>query len=312
VVVRASFAGIFLLCTLTAFAQPDPQAGPPRAPGEFRADTTLVLVPVSVTDPSNRYVLGLEKKDFHLFEDDVEQKVSSFSAEDAPLSIGLLVDTSGSMGAKLETSRRAVAEFLKALNPADEAFLVEFSDRAELTVGLTSHPTEIENKLAEMNSGGLTALLDAIHAGLQEIKHAKNPRKALLVISDGGDNNSRYTASEIEGLVREADVQIYAMGVFEPVLSFGLTGEEMSGPKLLSEISEQTGGRALAASNLRDLPSIAERIGIELRNQYVLAYSPANKNHDGKYRRVEVKLDQPKALPPLKARWRLGYYAPGE
>ena len=170
----------------------------------------------------------------------------------------------------------------------------------------------IEDKLTSVTSGGLTALLDAVHTGLQEMKHAKNPRKALLIISDGGDNNSRFTANQIEDLVREADVQIYAMGVFEPVLSFGVTSAEMSGPKLLSEIAEQTGGRALAATNLRDLPSIAERIGIELRNQYVLAYSPANKNHDGKYRKVQVKLDQPKALPALKARWRLGYYAPND
>ena len=288
------------------------QSDPP-ATAAFRAESTLVLVPVSVTDPSNRYVLGLEKQDFHLLEDDVPQTIAFFSNEDAPLSIGLLVDTSGSMGAKLDTSRRAVVEFLKTLNAADEAFLVEFSDRAELAVGLTSDAGAIENKLTAVTSGGLTALLDAVHTGLQEMKHAKNPRKALLVISDGGDNNSRFTASQIEDLVREADVQIYAMGVFEPVLTFGLgkTGAaELSGPKLLSEIADQTGGRALAASHLRDLPSIAERIGIELRNQYVLAYSPANKNRDGKYRKVQVKLDQPKALPALKARWRLGYYAP--
>jgi VWFA-related protein len=205
-----------------------------------------------------------------------------------------------------------VVEFLKTLNASDEAFLVEFSDQAQLAVSLTGNPGEIQNKLTSVTSGGLTALLDAVHVGLQEMKRAKNPRKALLIISDGGDNNSRFTATQIEDLVREADVQIYAMGVFEPVLSFGLGPAEMSGPKLLSEIADQTGGRALAATNLRDLPGIAERIGIELRNQYVLAYSPANKNHDGKYRKVQVKLDQPKALPALKARWRLGYYAPNE
>ncbi len=192
---------------------------------------------------------------------------------------------------------------------------------AELAVPLTSKPDEIEDKLTSVTSGGLTAMLDAVHTGLQEMKRAKNPRKALLIISDGGDNNSRFTATEIEDLVREADVQIYAMGVFEPVLSFGLGKAgaaaglgpaEISGPKLLSEIADQTGGRALAASSLRDLPGIAERIGIELRNQYVLAYSPVNKNHDGKYRKVQVKLDQPKALPALKARWRAGYYAPND
>ena len=287
----------------------------------FRADSTLVLVPVSVTDPANRYVLGLTKDDFHITEDNIEQKITSFSSEDAPLSVGLLVDTSGSMGAKLETSRQAVSEFMKTLNTADEAFLVEFSDQAELAVPLTHASTAIENAMSSATSGGLTALLDAVHLGLQEMKHAKNPRKALIVISDGGDNNSRYTSSQITDLVREADVQIYAMGVFEPTLSFGLPSSlaggklgpaELDGPRLLSEIANQTGGRALAATNLRELPSIAERIGIELRNQYVLAYSPQNAGHDGKYRKIDVKLHQPKLLPELKARWRLGYYAPSE
>jgi Ca-activated chloride channel homolog len=295
----------------------------------FRADSTLVLVPVSVTDPSNRYVLGLAKEDLRLFEDGVEQKVTHFSNEDAPLSIGLLVDTSGSMGAKLDTSRRAVAEFLKTLNKADEAFLVEFSDKAELAVPLTSDAGAIQSSMTNATSGGLTALLDAVNMGLQEMKHAKNPRKALLIISDGGDNNSRYTSTQISDLVREADVQVYAMGVFEPSLSFGLSAAlssalsggsssgrlgtaELDGPRLLSAIADQTGGRALAASNLRELPGIAERIGIELRNQYVLAYSPQNPSRDGKYRKIEVKLQQPKALPALKARWRLGYYAPAE
>jgi Ca-activated chloride channel family protein len=287
----------------------------------FRADSTLVLVPVSVTDPSNRYVLGLEKEDLRLFEDGVEQKVTHFSNEDAPLSIGLLVDTSGSMGAKLETSRRAVAEFLKTLNTADEAFLVQFSDQAQLAVPLTGDAGAIESSMTSATSGGLTALLDAVNMGLLEMKRAKNPRKALLIISDGGDNNSRYTSTQISDLVREADVQVYAMGVFEPSLSFGLSSgsrsgrlgtAELDGPRLLSAIADQTGGRALAATNLRDLPGIAERIGIELRNQYVLAYSPQNPSRDGKYRKIEVKLQQPKGLPALKARWRLGYYAPAE
>jgi Ca-activated chloride channel family protein len=315
VVVRALVA-VFCACAIL-FGQSDPKDIPAKDTTAFRADSTLVLVPVSVTDPSNRYVLGLAKEDFHLFEDDVEQKVTHFSNEDAPLSIGLLVDTSGSMGAKLDTSRRAVSEFLKTLNASDEAFLVQFSDQAQLAVPLTSDARAIESSMTTATSGGLTALLDAVNLGLQQMKRAKNPRKALLVISDGGDNNSRYTATQISDLVREADVQIYAMGVFEPSLSFGLGGgklgtAEMDGPRLLSAIAEQTGGRALAATNLRELPGIAERIGIELRNQYVLAYTPQNPGHDGKYRKIEVKLQQPKALPALKARWRLGYYAPSE
>ena len=316
---------VFCAFTTVLLGQSDPKDAPLKDTTAFRADSTLVLVPVSVTDPSNRYVLGLAKEDLRLFEDGVEQKVTHFSNEDAPLSIGLLVDTSGSMGAKLDTSRRAVAEFLKTLNAADEAFLVEFSDQAQLAVPLTSDAGAIESAMTSATSGGLTALLDSVHMGLQEMKRSKNPRKALLIISDGGDNNSRFTSTQISDLVREADVQIYAMGVFEPTLSFGLSrgltggsgggalgSAELDGPRLLSEIADQTGGRALAASSLRELPGIAERIGIELRNQYVLAYSPQNPSHDGKYRKVEVKLQQPKALPALKARWRLGYYAPSE
>jgi VWFA-related protein len=316
-----SLVAVFCAFATLSFGQSGPKDAIAKDTTAFRADSTLVLVPVSVIDPSNRYVLGLSKDDFHLTEDGVAQKITHFSNEDAPLSIGLLVDTSGSMGTKLDTSRRAVAEFLKTLNTSDQAFLIEFSDQAQLAVPLTNDAGAIESAMTNATSGGLTALLDAVNMGLQEMKRAKNPRKALLIISDGGDNNSRYTSTQIADLVREADVQIYAMGVFEPTLSFGLGGRlggatsgsaELDGPRLLSEISQQTGGRALAATNLRELPGIAERIGIELRNQYVLAYSPQNTSRDGRYRKIEVTVQQPKALPALKARWRLGYYAPGE
>ncbi|MGA8030312.1 MAG: VWA domain-containing protein, partial [Bryobacteraceae bacterium] len=278
----------------------------------LRAETTLVVIPVSVTDSSNRFVLGLEKQDFRLFEEETEQKITQFSGEDAPLSVGLLVDISGSMGEKIGTSRQAVAEFLKTMNASDEAFLIEFSDRAQLALGFTDNPEEIQNKLLSVESQGLTALLDAVHMGIGEMKKAKNPRKALLIISDGGDNNSRYSASEIKDLVREADVQIYSMGVFEPFPYLTFSAAELSGPRLLSQISQQTGGRAFAATQSSDLPGIATRIGIELRNQYVLAYTPSNRERNGKYRHVEVKLNPPQGLPALKARWRLGYFAPAQ
>jgi Ca-activated chloride channel family protein len=302
----------FVLSLLGAVAIAGFGQSDPRPEVGFRADTTLVLIPVSVTDSSNRYVLGLEKQNFRLMEDNAEQTIAHFSSEDAPLSVGLLVDTSGSMGSKLDVSRKAVIEFLKTLNATDEAFLVEFSDHAQLAAPFTHDTYEIEKKLGAAKSGGLTALLDAVNLGLQQMKEARNPRKALLIISDGGDNNSRYSSHEIETLVREADVQIYAMGVFEPYFNLGLTPAEIGGPRLLAEISEQTGGRALAATNSIELPGIAERIGLELRNQYLLAYSPGNRTRDGKYRRVQVTLLPPKELPPLKTRWRLGYYAPSQ
>lgn len=273
-------------------------------------DTTLVVIPVTVTDPMNRFVLGLEKEDFTILEEGAEQKITHFSGEDAPLSVGILVDTSGSMDFKLDTSRRAVAEFLKTMNAQDEAFLIQFNDQAQVAQAFTSDMREIENRMTSLRAGGLTALLDAVDLGVREMKKAKNPRKALVVVSDGGDNHSRYTASDIKDVVREADTQIYAMGVFEPNLLPQMTTVEVSGPRLLAQIADQTGGRAFGASEFSQLPAIAEKIAIELRNQYVLAYSPTNGERDGKYRHVEVRVRQPKGLPTLKARWRLGYYAP--
>jgi VWFA-related protein len=181
-----------------------------------------------------------------------------------------------------------------------------------VSVPFTTHPKEIETALTNSQPGGLTAMLDAVDTAVREMKKAKNPRKAIVVVSDGGDNSSHYTAAQIESLVREADVEIYAMGVFEPVFNLGLTTSEISGPKLLSEISSQTGGRAFAATLSSDLPAVAARIAIELRNQYVLSYYPQNQARDGAYHKVEVKLAQPKGISTLKAHWRLGYYAPSD
>jgi len=278
----------------------------------LRIDTTLVLIPVTVTDPMNRFVTGLDKENFRVFEDKTEQPIVQFSSEDAPLSIGVVFDCSGSMGNKLVKSRQAVAEFFKTANPEDEFFLVEFSERAELAVKFTHALEDIQNRLTFTQSKGRTALIDAVYLSLHQMKKARNPRKALLIISDGGDNNSRYTESEIKNLVREADVQIYAIGIFEPVGNRGRTQEELEGPSLLSEIAEQTGGRHFPVENLNELPDIAAKIGIELRNQYIIGYSPKNQGRDGKYRRVQVKLVQPRGLPPLRAFWRMGYYAPTE
>jgi Ca-activated chloride channel family protein len=272
-------------------------------------DTTLVVVPVTVTDPQSRFVLGLEKKDFSIFEDGAEQKITHFSGEDAPISVGILIDTSGSMDPKMETSRRAVAEFLKTMNAQDEAFVIQFSDKAEVVQPFTPDVKDIDARMGSLKAGGLTALLDSIELGIREMKKAKNPRKALVVVSDGGDNNSRYTATDIQDIVKEADTQIYAMGVFEPNFFTAMAKEQVSGPRLLAQIADQTGGRAFGASEFSQLPAIAEKIAIELRNQYVLAYSPINKERDGKYRKVEVKMRAQKGLPALKARWRLGYYA---
>jgi VWFA-related protein len=311
---RATECHQFRVCAFVALAAGAVSngAGADRAAGQtdIRVRSTLVVIPAAVTDAYNRFVLGLEKKDFTLREDGVEQKLTQFADENAPLSTGLLVDTSGSMGAKMAISREAVHQFLKTMDPADEACLIEFGDRARVVQDFSNHSETIEDKISGTEAEGLTALLDAVSLGLDEMKKAKNTRRALVIISDGGDNNSKYSAAEIEDLIRKADVQVYSMGVFERFPMLALSAAELSGPKLLSQLSEQTGGRVFAASDAHDLPAIANRIGVELRNQYILAYSPSNHARNGKYRRVEVRVKTPPGLADLKVRWRTGYYAP--
>jgi len=283
---------------------------------DIRVDTNLVLIYVSVTDPIGRYVTGLDKENFKLTEEfngkKVEQDISQFSAEDAPMSVGVVFDTSGSMGAKLERSRQAVGQFLKTANPEDEFFLVQFNDRPELVVPFTPDIEELQNRLLFTQPRGRTALLDGVYMAMNQMKKAKNPRKAILIISDGGDNSSRYTESEVKTQVRESDVQIYAIGIFESMAGRNRTPEEASGPQLLNEIAEQTGGRFFSADTLNDLPDIAAKIGLELRNQYVLGYSPKNKERDGKFRRVQVRLVKTAGMPQLKPTHRPGYYAPAQ
>jgi len=280
---------------------------------DLRIDTTLVLVPVSVTlAATGKLLTGLEKENFELSEDKVGQEIASFGSEDVPLSIGIVFDCSGSMSNKLDRSRQAVAQFLRTANPEDEFFLVQFNDRPELTVSFTSRPEDIQGHLTWVQSKGRTALLDGVAMAMNEMKKAKNGRKALLIISDGGDNSSRFTESEVRSWVREGDVQTYAIGIYEQIGARGRTPEELGGPGLLSDLAEQTGGKSFNVENLADLPDVAAKIGLELRNQYVLGYNPKNAAHDGKYRKVEVKLVKVKELPPLRARYRPGYVAPAQ
>ena len=282
--------------------------GIPKRTANIRADTNLVLVPVTVCDPFNRPVTGLEKEHFKLFDDKVEQTVTHFAMDDEPVAVGLVFDISGSMGPKLRTSREAAVQFFKTANPDDEFFLVEFNDTPRLVVPLGGDISEVQNQLTFSQSKGRTALLDAVVLALHELKKSQKNRKALLIISDGGDNCSRYSETEVRNNVRESDVLIYAIGIYEPYGSRGRTSEEMSGPGLLSEITEQTGGRHFPAES-SELPDIAGKIGIELRNRYVLGYSPTDRQRDGRYHPVTVKVVPPHGLPPLRAYWRRGYYA---
>jgi VWFA-related protein len=211
------------------------------------------------------------------------------------------------MGDKLSRSRMAATQFFRIANPEDEFFLVEFDNSPRLRVPLTSDTGTIENQLIFSKSHGSTALLDAVYMALHEMRRSKKNKKALLIISDGGDNHSRYSQKEVTAVVRESDVLIYSIGVF----GGGTTPEEAGGAGLLGKISEQTGGRLFEANPV-ELPDIARKIGIELRNRYILGYSPQNQARDGKYHRITVQVVPPRGLPKLSAHWRLGYNAPIE
>jgi Ca-activated chloride channel homolog len=293
-------ACVSLLLTAAALA-----AGP-RTVHPIRVDSTLVLIPVSVTDPANQPVIGLASDQFQLFEGKTEQKGLRLFRDDAPLSVGIVFDASGSMTSKVVEARRAVAEFLKSANPEDEFFLVTFSGEAELTVPFTSDADEIRDRLGSAGTHGKTALLDAVYLALHNMARASNPRRALLVISDGDDNQSRYQESDLRAVLQESDVWVYTIGVF-PAISHPIPEAAGDGSKLLTVLAEATGGRHFAIHRANQLPEAAATIALALRNRYVLAYRPALVA-DGKYHRVVVRLVERRGR---HLTWRSGYYAPG-
>ena len=257
----------------------------------MRVDVDLVLVPVTVTDALNRPVIDLPKQNFTLYEGGVVQPIRYFSTEDAPISVGLILDCSGSMKNKIEYEREAVAEFFQYANPQDDYFAITVSSHPEVIATSEQSIGTIQEKLGTTEPRGGTALYDAVYLGISRMSSARYQRKALVIISDGGDNRSRYNLKEIRSVVEEANVLAYGIGVFDDVpIPLFKTLEERWGRKWLSEITDATGGRTLAADDRRQIPQIAALISRELRNQYVLGYRPSNVAHDGKWRRVQVRL----------------------
>jgi len=291
----------------TPAAKPSTPANP-QVP-EITSNVSLVLVPVVITDPLNRMVTGLEREFFSITENNVPQKIKTFSSEDAPISVGVVFDSSGSMSDKIEKSRQALLQFFKTANPQDEFFLVDFADQPRMLCSFTSNIDQVEDSVTFLQPQGRTALLDAIYLALDQMRHAQYARKALLIISDGGDNHSRYSERDVERVVREADVQIYGIGLYSSS-SNRATPEEQNGPALMDKITESTGGKTFEIHDMDELADTATKIGIELRNQYVLGYSPTDKTPDGKWRKIQVKLHPPAGLPPLTVAARTGYYGP--
>jgi VWFA-related protein len=292
--------------TASAASEPSETAAAPAPPRQAAAPVSppSVVVPVTVQDPLNRYVTGLGKENFKVFEDGLEQEISAFSSENLPISAGIVVDTSGSMRDKLDQSRLVVAQFLNAASPQDEFFLVEFNVSAALVAGFTSDAGQIQNQLNLLQARGGTSLREAIYRAVAEMKNARNPSRVLLVVSDGEDNSSSLSQEDVRNAALTANVQIYAITFAAPVASAG------RGPAFLREIAEQSGGRQFMADGQAALPGVAASVAV--RNVYLLGYQSANPARDGKYRRLRVEAAPPKGLPPLKLSFRAGYYAPSQ
>jgi Ca-activated chloride channel family protein len=290
-------------------ARPAPADGVAGGMPGIQVNVNLVLVPVSVTDPMNRLVTGLEKDNFQLFDNNTGQVIKSFATEDAPISIGIVFDLSGSMQSKFVRARKALTAFLRTCNPQDEFFVVGFNDRPAVLVDYTNDVEDVEARMVMLRPENRTALIDAMYLAVNKLKQAKYQRKALLVISDGGDNRSRYTQGELTRAVRESEVQIFSVGIFD---AYAPTEEEQNGPLLLNDLSEMTGGRLFKVLDVQDLSDIAERISEELRDEYVLGYTPSDRRRDGAYRKLKVRLLPPAGLPQLTAHNREGYYAPSQ
>ncbi len=266
----------------------------------FVSNVDVVLVPVTVMDTATRIVTGLQQSNFQVLEDGKPQKIEYFYTQDAPLSLGIIFDQSGSMGQAVNTSRDAIKEFMKASNPDDEFFLIMFSDKPQLMGDFTNSPEDIDGKLVYTVPRGLTALWDAVYLGLSKMKTAKYPKRVLMIFSDGGENHSRYSGKELLRVVREADVQIY--GVAIPGADYGPGGMEA--------VSNASGGRAFLGPP-NTFPDTAAKVALELRNQYVLGYRSTNRAHNGTFRKIRVKLVPPPGLPPLVvSSKKTGYYAP--
>ncbi|HXW93528.1 MAG TPA: VWA domain-containing protein [Terriglobales bacterium] len=276
-----------------------------------RADVDLVLVPVVVTDAMNSPVLNLKKDDFAIDENDERQQIQFFSKEDAPISVGMILDFSKSMSNKFEAERAAVTEFFKNANPADDYFAIAISDRPHLIADSTQSIDDLEQKLAMAIPAGNTALLDAIYLGVTQMRFARYRRRALLIISDGGDNHSYYNERETKALAQEADVLMYSIGIFDnmPVPVFK-TIEEKLGKRLLTGITELTGGRTVAADDRDKIPEIAAALSRELREQYLLAYRSTHPLHDGKWRKIRVQVIAPDGAQPLHVHYKKGYLTP--
>ncbi len=293
-------AGLGPLCGSRAIGQ---ERGPSQT---LQVDVALVLLDVTVTDRDKKYVTGLRKEDFQVWEDKIEHQLQYFSSETVPSSIAIVFDISGSMENKLQKARVAANTFLSIGDRDDEYLLIEFADSPRLVQDFTSDVTKLQSHFLVTGAKGNTSLYDALYLGLERAGRGRNARKALLVITDGEDNHSRYSLRDVREYAKEHDVMIYGIGI-EDLLDTQV--QSPGGRSVLQSLAELTGGAAFFPHSVDALPEICAQIAVDLKNQYVLGYQSANLANDGKWRKIRVKVNRPKGQSPVTVRTRTGYYA---
>lgn len=308
--------------TISPETQPTPTPTPPASQGGQQqqpptrggsqdesvfTNVDLVTLTVTVTDGQGRFVTGLNRNAFTVTDNNTPQEIAFFSDEDAPVSIAVIFDTSGSMsGEKIDRAREALARFVATSHVRDEYFLIGFNSRAELLMDATRDSEAILNRLTFVDTRGNTALYDACYLGVEKLARGAHQKRAIILISDGQDNNSRYTFGEVRRLLRESDVLIYSVGILGSG-DTNMTG--MAGQAILDELSSVSGGEAFFPQTTAAMNDIFERIALELRHQYSIGYRPSNFVADGRWHRTRVRVQPPRGLPRLYVRSREGYFA---
>jgi Ca-activated chloride channel family protein len=299
-------------CLLLLASQPGVR-GQQQSPGNdqdnniIRQRTSLVVVNVSVTDKRFRQISGLNKEHFEIYEDKVRQQIEFFSDDDKPASVGVIFDLSGSMNDKISRAREAIKAFISTSHDQDDFFLVGFNERARLLAEISDGQSVLD-KLALAEPHGQTALYDATYLGVEKVKEGRHDKRAILIVSDGQDNASRYNYGELRKLLKEADVQVYCIGITEAGAGAGSTLDRQ-GQIVLEEIAHTTGGMAFFPASYAEMEDSVTRIAITLRRQYSIGYVPLNEHRDGKWRKIKVRVNAPKGLPSLMVRAKEGYYA---
>lgn len=292
---------------------PTPPTQPQKLPGELDnnpviTNTDLITITVTVTDTYGRYVSGLGKSAFTLLDEKKPQEITYFSDDDSPVSVGVIFDVSGSMsGDKIRRSREALSKFIQTSHNMDEYFLIAFNSRAQLLLDRTRDGNAVLDKLTFVQTRNNTALYDACYLGVEKVQRGAHPKRALLLISDGQDNNSRYTFNELRRLLKESDVTLYGIGILSGSDAGSAMG--MEGQGILDELASVSGGKAFFPRSNAEMDDIFEQIALELRHQYSIGYRPKDFVNDGRWHKIKVRVNPPRGLPRLYVRSKEGYYA---